>query len=173
VGLAECRDGMGETDEAVRLVDAVLARKPNFPAALSYRGQLAFKNAQLTEAENWLRQAIRANPSDVRARYTLILCLAQSSLEDEAREQQKQLKQLEQDVTRFNELVIKEIPKRPMDPALHCELGLLLKRSGQREQAIHWLQSALELDSTYAPARQALAELSPQGKVEQPQPASP
>ena len=41
VGLAECRDGMGEADEPVRLLDAVLAQQPDSAPALSLRGRIA------------------------------------------------------------------------------------------------------------------------------------
>jgi tetratricopeptide (TPR) repeat protein len=72
VGLAECRDGLGETAEAVRLVDEVLARLPQFAPALSLRGQLALKSGRWAEAESCLRQSLRGNSLDRRARYGLI-----------------------------------------------------------------------------------------------------
>lgn len=52
----------------------------------------------------------------------------------------------------------------PTDPALHCTLGQILWRGGQREEGIRWLQSALQLDPRYAPARQALEEYLRQKK---------
>jgi predicted Zn-dependent protease len=162
VGLAECRDGLGETDEAVRLVDDVLTRQPTSAAALSLRGRIAQKNEQFAEAQNWLRQALRRNPMDHAARYSLVLCLKQTHHPEEAQEQLL-LKQMEQDLARFNEIVTKEIAQRPTDPALHCQLGDLLLRAGQREEGLRWLQSALQLDPNYAPARQALAEQQRQG----------
>ena len=47
---------------------------------------------------------------------------------------------------------------RPDDPALHCELGELLLRSGHREEGLRWLHSALRQDPQFEPARKALAE---------------
>jgi predicted Zn-dependent protease len=88
----------------------------------------------------------------------LVLCLEQSGQEEEARRERQQLHLLEQDVARFHEIVTKEIAERPADPALHCTLGQILMRSGQREEGIRWLQSALHLNPNYAPAQQALAE---------------
>jgi hypothetical protein len=69
----------------------------------------------------------------------------------------REFKQMQQDLTRFNEIVLTEIAKRPTDPALHCELGQILLRSGQRDEGLRWLQSALQIDPGYAPARRALA----------------
>jgi len=153
-------------------VDDVLARQPNFAAALSLRGQLALKSGPLAEAETWLRQALRRNPMDHRARYSLALCLERTGQEGEARRERRHLQQMEEDVARFNEIVTKEIAQRPTDPALHCTLGQLLWRSGQREEGIHWLQSALRLDPHYVPAQQALADYLRQAKREAP-PSSP
>jgi tetratricopeptide (TPR) repeat protein len=158
VGLAECLDGLDKSAEALQLVDEVLARQPAFPAALALRGQLALKNGELAKAETRLRQALRYMPMDHPTRYSLVLCLERSGQEEEAQQQRQQLQQMEEDVSRFNEIVTKEIVRRPTDPALHCTLGQLLLRSGRGEEGLQWLQNALRLDPHYAPARQALAD---------------
>jgi predicted Zn-dependent protease len=77
---------------------------------------------------------------------------------------------MEDDLARFNEIVTKDIAQRPTDPALHCTLGQILLRGGQREEGLRWLQSALRLDPQYAPALQALAEDSRKAKTESRQP---
>jgi Flp pilus assembly protein TadD len=164
VGLAESLDSMGETAEASRLLDKVLAQQPEFPPALSLRGQLALRSGQLVEAESWLRQALRRQPVDHRAHYSLILCLEQSGRDREARQQRQRLHQIEKDLSRFNEIATLQLVHHPTDPALHCTLGQLLLRAGQREEGIRWLQNALQLDPNYAPARQALADYLSQAK---------
>jgi tetratricopeptide (TPR) repeat protein len=164
VGLAECLYGLGQTDEAMELVDDLLARQPEFAPALSLRGQLALNNGHLAEAETFLRQALRHDPRDHRARYSLILCLEKSSQAEKARQQRQQLQQMEQDLVRLNEIITKEIAERPTDPALHCTLGQILLRAGQPDDGIRWLQRALQLDPRYAPARQALADYLSQAK---------
>lgn len=172
VGLAECLDNQGQTAEALRLVDEVLARQPQFPAALALRGQLALKSGELAEAETLLRQALRYMPMDHGACYNLVLCLERSGQEGKARRQRRRLQQMEDDTARFSDIVTKELGRRPTDPALHCTLGQLLLRSGQREEGLRWIQNALRLDPHYAPARQALAEYLSQGKDGSP-PGSP
>lgn len=158
IGLAECFDGLGQDAEAIKEVDAVLAEQPEFAPALSLRGRLALKSGESAQAEHWLREAVRLNPVEHRARYSLILCLNQNGKEEEARNLQQRFEQLEEDLARFNDIVTKEIVQRPRDPALHCTLGQLLIRGGQREEGLRWLQSALRLDPNYAPARQAVQE---------------
>jgi len=165
-GLAESLDGLGQQAEAEQLVDAVLARQPNFGPALSLRGQIAFRSGQLAEAETWLRQALQHRPMDHRARYSLSLCLQWNGKEEEGQRESRQLQQMDDDLARFNEIVTKDIAQRPTDPALHCALGQILLRGGQREEGLRWLQSALRLDPQYAPARQALAEDSRKAKTE-------
>jgi tetratricopeptide (TPR) repeat protein len=158
VSLAECLDGLGQRAEAERLVDDALARQPENAAALSLRGQLAHKNGQLDKAASWLRQALRRDPTDHSAHYNLILCLEESGQKEESQEQQRRLQQVKEDRSLFNEIVTREIAKRPKDPALHCTLGQILLRCGQRAEGLRWLQSALRLDPNYAPARQAVEE---------------
>ena len=158
VHLAACLLGLGESVEAARRVEDVLARQPEFTPALLLRGQRALKDGYLEEAETCLRQVLRHDPKDHRARYNLILCLERSGREEEARQQQQQLDQIDQDLERFHELVTKEIAQRPTDPAVHCSIGQILLRSGERDEGIRWLHSALKLDPHYAPARQLLAE---------------
>jgi tetratricopeptide (TPR) repeat protein len=166
VGLAECLDGLGETAEAARLVDDVLARQSHFAPALSLRGQWALREGHLAEAERDLRAALRRQPMDHRARYRLVSCLQRGEREEEARREQEQLAQIEEDVARFNAIVTKELVQRPSDPALHCAVGQLLLRGGQRDEGLRWLQSALRLDAQYAPAQQALADYLRQSKAE-------
>jgi tetratricopeptide (TPR) repeat protein len=167
VGLAECRSSLGDRDEAIRLVDEVLARQPEYAPALSVRGRLAADGGQYKEAETWLRQAIAINPSDHEARYSLVLCLFNTDRTEEANREEKGLKQLEDDTKRFNEIVARDLAKRPDDPALHSALGEILIRTGHADAGVRWLNSALRLDHEYAPARKALTEYYERAKSRQ------
>jgi predicted Zn-dependent protease len=158
VGLGECRYALGDREQAERLVDAVLAQQPRHPSALALRGRLALEGGQPEQAEHWLRQAVEADPENTQARYNFVLCLNQNGKDEEAQEQNQLLKQKEDDLKRFNDVVNQELPSLPLDPALHCELGQLLLRGGHVEEGLRWLHSALQQDPNYAPARQALAE---------------
>jgi predicted Zn-dependent protease len=167
VGLAEARIGVGQSAEAVRLADGVLAVQPQFAPALALRGRLALESGQSEEAEPWLHQAVARDPSNHRALYNLIQCLGQNGKEQEARQRRQQLQRMEEDLERFNQIVTKELVQRPRDPALHCDLGRLLLRGGHRDEGLRWLHSALRLDPQYAPAQQALAEYQQRAKAEE------
>jgi Flp pilus assembly protein TadD len=170
VGLADCLEGLDRQAEAVQIADSVLAQNPDFVPGLSLRGRLAIKQDQFVEAENWLHKAVRLNPNDHRARVALVQALNHNGKEQEAQQQQNLLDQLEKDLTRFNAIVTKEMVQRPRDPALHCELGQLLIRSGQNERGLHYLTNALRLDPQYAPARQALDNYKQKMEAEARQP---
>jgi predicted Zn-dependent protease len=169
VGLAECRDGLGDREEAQRLVEEVLAEEPHFWPALALRGRLALEGGQLGEAEAWLKEAVAQNPGNHQAEYNLIVCLHQNGKDDEAEEHQKRLTQREEDLKRFNEIITQELGRRPHDPELHCTLGQLLLRSGYRDEGLRWLNNALAQDPQYAPARRALADYYRQAAPGQPQ----
>jgi tetratricopeptide (TPR) repeat protein len=158
VGLAQCRDGQGQRAEAIRLVDAVLARQPDHPPALALRGRLALDEGDFGSSEAMLRKAVSGAPSDHQARYNLVLCLYHNGKDVEAKEHENKIRQGEADFKRFREIVGGDLVQRPHDPAAHCELGQLLLRSGNREEGLRWLKSALRLDPQYEPARQALKE---------------
>jgi tetratricopeptide (TPR) repeat protein len=169
VGLAECRDALGDAAAAGNLVESVLARDPHYAPALALRGRLAAAAGDYATAEDWLRQALARNPADYQARYHLVLCLHRNGKDDEAKRQKDQVEQMKDDLKRFEELINKEIRHRPLDPTLHYQLGQLLLRSGHQAEGLRWLHSALRQDPQYTPARQALAEHYRKAAGKQPQ----
>ena len=75
VYLARCHDQLGDQEEAARILDALLARQPDYQPALRERGRLALHAGQLPQAEGWLRQAVRLQPGDYESHYVLFQCL--------------------------------------------------------------------------------------------------
>jgi Tfp pilus assembly protein PilF len=53
----------------------------------------------------------------------------------------------------------RKLSERPLDPALHYEMGVLLLRNGNAGAAKGWLLSALSLAPDYRPAHAALADV--------------
>ncbi len=170
VGLAECRYAVDGPAEAIRLLDDLLGQHPDLAPALALRGRIALEMGEEALAEKWLRRAVARAPNDYQARYNLILCLHRNRQTAEARRHEQWIEQRKKDVSRFHDIVTRELSARPNDPALHCTLGELLLRAGHAEEGLRWLQSALRLDPQHAAARQALKERARQGQSEQ-QPA--
>jgi predicted Zn-dependent protease len=156
--LAQCQDYLGQAAVAEGLLDQVLVLAPHEPTALAERGRLALRRGQYEAAEAWLRHALVHAPGNFQARYHLGQCLLQRGENAEAEKQQRLLKQLEWDQKRLRQIVTQEMSRKPHDPALHQEVAMILLRSGDTEEALHWLHSALREDPTSVPLHRALAE---------------
>jgi tetratricopeptide (TPR) repeat protein len=156
--LALCRYWLGHAEEATALLDHVLARNPEHGLALFTRGQIALLSGQLPEAEEWLRQAVRALPNDYKAHYALWDCLRQEKKTEEAEVERTRMEKLKDLRQRQGEILTHLMSQRPSDPALHYELGTLYLQLGQPDVAEGWLHSALHLDERYVPALEALAD---------------
>jgi tetratricopeptide (TPR) repeat protein len=159
VFLARCREQMGQHEEAVRLLDRVLARHPDNGQALFERGQQALRSGQTDEAERWLRQAVVREPGDYKVRYAYFLCLGRNGKAAEAAEEQRRLDQVRADMERIQEIAGRLMQQTPHSAALHCEVGLISLRAGALAEGKRWLHSALQEDPQYAPAHRALATL--------------
>jgi predicted Zn-dependent protease len=143
--------------EAVRLLERVLSKHPGSVLALRLRGEAALKLGQAVEAEGWLKRAVAAAPYDRQANLDLEQCLKQLGKTAEAQAAADRRRNLEAALLRINEITTKEMPARPRDAALHCELGLLLLRIGHEDVGVRWLLSAVALAPSCTAARKALA----------------
>jgi len=153
VRLAECRDLLGEQDEAARLLDEVLARHPDLPAALARRGKLALHAGQFAEAEGLLRRATAAAPWDANLLQQLQLCLEQSGQTDKARAMDPQVKRAKADLERLEKLVTEDIRKEPLNPDPQYEAGKVLLRIGSYSEGLRRLQKAVRLSPKYGEVR--------------------
>jgi tetratricopeptide (TPR) repeat protein len=156
--LARCRDQLGQQAEAEQLLSDVLLRHPSFPLALHERGRLLVRDGQPAQAEPWLRQALAQEPWNLQVRHQLVQCLIHNDRIPEAEAEQRQLDKLKTSAHRIEKLTTDELPRRPRDPALRCELARLLLELGQTEEAMQWLSRILKEDAHYMPAHQALAD---------------
>jgi tetratricopeptide (TPR) repeat protein len=158
VGLARCKDLLGQQAEAAQLLDEVLSRRPDYADALAERGKVAMRAGDLDAAETWLRKAAILEPGDYQLHYQIHLCLTQNGKEEEAREEEQRLKQIDADLKRIRQIVTHDMGLAPHDPALHYEAGMIALRTGEYREAVRWFESALREDPKYVPAHLALAQ---------------
>lgn len=158
VALASARFKQGWLDEALQLLDAVLAEQPDNEAALRERGRLALAYDKVAEAEKWLRHAAQLNPHDAQLLPLLSVALEHQGKQDEAQIFQDRLKQNDRNFERLARICMHELGERPHDPVLHTELGALLIRLGYPEAGRNWLLLALQEDPDCAAAYTALED---------------
>ncbi len=157
LGLARCRHDLHELDEARRLIEDLLAERPDCVPALVEGGRLALQSGQVQQAEERLQRAVALAPFDRDAWLVLHRCLEAQGKEEEDRRCQARLAAIEEDLMRLTTLRA-QVLDTPQDAGLRCEIGMLLLRTGREPEGLRWLKSALQCDPNHRPARAALAE---------------
>lgn len=143
--------------------------------SLRNEGHAKDRSGDLAAAEHLYRQAIGTDPTSSAAVNDLGLCLArQGKLEPSAAVfRQAIMMRPDKQLYRNNiATVLVELGqtqealahlKTAYGPATaHHNVGQLLAKAGKQEEAIDQMQQALAADPTLAPARQALASITPQ-----------
>jgi tetratricopeptide (TPR) repeat protein len=163
VGLARCRRGLGQDEEALRLVREALAREPENEEALAERGKVECDLRQYADAESTLREAVGLAPDDRDALYYLTECLRLQGRTEECEEQRRKLTALEADLRRLDEII--RAVAQPTGNAdadaqadLRCEAAHIAFRLGKDEEGLRWLLSAEQQSPRHAPTQAALAE---------------
>jgi cellulose synthase operon protein C len=159
VALANCYYNLGQFNEGAGLLDALLARDPNFAPALIGRGQIALQTEQPDDALKYLRKAVAVSPIDVGANHELYRCFEQLGMVQDAEAQHKKLLQVQKNIERLLEISNRDMARNPNDPALITELGQLMITLSQEDVGEGWLLTALRKDENYGPAHEALAKL--------------
>jgi tetratricopeptide (TPR) repeat protein len=166
LGMVQCRRVLGQTEDARRLLDQLLANQPRNCEALIERGMLALIENRPAEAENWLRQALALEPYNRVANYQLFLCLEQLGKNEEAQKVKARVTKIIEDLQLLHDAT-KQVMAAPGDPEWRYRAGMILLRNGQTEEGRRWLLSALEIDPKHGPTHAALADLYQQEGKEQ------
>lgn len=148
---------LGESAAARPVAGRLAALRPDDGEALALLGQLELASGRIGEAERHLRAAVARSPGSQNAQFLLSRCLFRAGKQAEgkaASERADRIRADRQAITRLNELA----KDRPNDPRVRYDLGVLHRRVGDERVGRFWLQSALDLDPEFEPARQALAE---------------
>ncbi len=142
VELARCRAQLGESAEALALLDEALTVAPEYLPALEERALLTMRSGQTQEAERRLREVTRLAPASYQSQYQLYLCLQQNGKLEEARTVHARAKEIEADNRRFDELIRTRVQRAPHDPDLHYELAMIYMRRNLPKDGLRWLESA-------------------------------
>jgi predicted Zn-dependent protease len=154
---AQCQALLGLEDEARQTLDDLLRHQPHYGPALSERGKLALRAGDTALAEALLREAVVRDPSALDARYLLTQVLRRNDKEAEAQKESETLTRMEEDASRIQRIATEEMQRRPNDPALMHEAGVISLRAGAPREGLRWLYRALEIDPKHVPTHQALA----------------
>jgi len=156
IQLAACREAQSRTEDAIAILDRVIAEFPPDPTAYHIRGRLEMaRNA--TSALPFLRKAAELDRSNPDTLYSLFLCLQRAGTPEQAAEAEKQWRRCSDDLRRARELG-RVISASPHDPELRREMGELFLRNGRDAEGLRWLESALREDPNHASTHRALAE---------------
>jgi tetratricopeptide (TPR) repeat protein len=143
VELALCHEGLGRGEEARAILDRVLGEHPEHGPALREQGRLLLQAEKPAEAEQFLRRGLAVLPHDLHTNTYLAEALVRQGKTRDADAQQAHAKLLKQWNARLREISELELPKRPYDPELYCEIGVLELRLGHSERGYRWLLLAL------------------------------
>jgi predicted Zn-dependent protease len=144
--------------QAREILDGVLEEHPEHALALRTRGQFAITDREPARAEVWLRRAAKVWSDDYQTHWLLVQALQQQNKTEQAQAELHKAEEIKDRIERLSDLRSRKMSEQPLDPALHCEMGVLLLRGGYKELGERWLKSALNLNSDYKPAHAALAE---------------
>src|SRR5260370_40367410 len=134
-GMACCHRELNHPDQARQLLGRVLAEDPHNALALGERGRLALQFESPAEAEKWLRLALKERPAEREFLYSLLQCLQQQGKRKEVQEVQAQLKKIEEELARLEE-VTRLLASDPHNADLRCEAGRIMLRNGQETEGL-------------------------------------
>jgi tetratricopeptide (TPR) repeat protein len=125
--------------EAIASFDQAIALDPDMASAWSNRGFVQIANKDYAGAESSITRALAIDPNYAPAWANRGLLLTN-------------LKQYLESVAAFD----KAVQLNDRDPEIWSNRGVALYYSGQSDKAAQSIRKALEIDSNYAPAREAL-----------------
>ena len=137
---AECLVGLGKTNEAVRILDAVLKQHPTFKAALLVRARVCLQEDQPRAAIPLLEKVIRLHPNDPVGRQSLMLAYRATKDDSRAAGQKRYLDTLSSKQERVLKLQA-ESARDPWNARARHQLALSYA-TFSRPQALAWIHAA-------------------------------
>jgi predicted Zn-dependent protease len=155
LGLVRCLLDSAELNEAQQLLDKLLMDEPDNVGGLVERGRIAIRQAELDDAETWLRKATQLAPLEREAQQMLYVCLEAAHKREEAEQVLRIVTRLETDTAQVSSLMAKTLQLQRTAPQ-RTRIGVLLLGLGRNEEGVGWLMSALKDNPADTAARTAL-----------------
>ncbi|MFO0841225.1 MAG: tetratricopeptide repeat protein [Gemmataceae bacterium] len=156
--LGVCRFLQNKTAEARKLLEAAVVGLPDDPSLLITLAKLDLQDGKGPEAEGRLRAVLKQDSADTEALFNLVSALQLQRRTEESAATMKVYKETKARLDRVN-VLLKDVADSPTATAAdYAEIGELLLRINRGQQAVYWLERALERDPAQQVAHKALAE---------------
>jgi tetratricopeptide (TPR) repeat protein len=146
---------LGRIKEAGQVLDDLLERRPEDAQLLTERGKIALDEHCPVDAQAFLQRALKSAPRDRQIIYNMSQCLQSQGKKAEAQRYQALLKEIDEDIRTVGKLRA-EVPRKPYNADLRYQIGVIFLKNSQIADAMHWFESALEVDRRHRPTYEAL-----------------
>ncbi len=133
----------GKPEEAVRIIQGILATDPEITDAYFAIGDIYLQEKKFPEALSYFRQVLDRKPDETFAAIDMTTAYEQMGKYDEA-----------------EKFALDYLKKGFEEPQLYFKLGNLCFLQNKYEQAIPWLEKAVSVDRNAADAHNVLASIS-------------
>ncbi len=157
LGIARCLFERGDTAEATKLTDELLAAEPGNAVVNRLRGQLAMQAGQFDQAERLFRQSLKLAPAEPECLNALAGLYGQMGRTADEATYRVAYQKATRDQAELREVAI-AVARNPRDADLRYKAGMLMLQNGYTAAGVQWLESALAEQPGHEPSRKALAE---------------
>ncbi|HMF19024.1 MAG TPA: tetratricopeptide repeat protein, partial [Gemmataceae bacterium] len=154
--LGKARVLEGQSGEARKLFQRVIALNSKNPEVFQQLGQLELQEGRPAEAECWFRNAVQADPTFGLAYFSLYSSLTQQNKTEKAQIELQNYKDFKADMENLKRHL--DDFEKTAKPASLVEAGELITRRGNDDLGRQFLLRALEMDPANRKAHQLLLQ---------------
>jgi tetratricopeptide (TPR) repeat protein len=155
--LAYCRTEQARPEDALPLVERVIAKQSDSIPALHLKGRIELALGRPERAVTALRRAAELGPYHTDVLFTLLQTLNQTGPADEAAAIKARWTKSSADLEKLG-TTTREITSNPDNPELRKTAGEICLRNGLEKEGVQWLTSALRLDPSHKSSHGILAD---------------
>lgn len=156
---------LGQEDRALELADRALKRDPNADEALLARGRARHSSGDQERALADVERFLELRPNNLSGLQLLAQIEARLGLTERASRTAERHRAAYDRADRMARLT-EHVAEHPDDPEPRWQMGQLALEGGSIELARRCFAAALQLDPSFGPAREALADLEGNGASE-------